>query len=274
MLKKMEMSMMLFKGGDFMLRKRLGMMVMLLVMVFAYNTAWAEEENRLTRDEVSVIKKKLVAILSSMGEGPKGYVKENEDFNLPTNFYKDRNSGKIRPIHASASQRFGGGAEKKAKKKEMSEYYQKKMLEAQAKRDVQEIVRLSQEMQMKAGYAGLEQMEAEKKEPVKIEVNLNSNPSQAIDPDNVVFEKPGVIALRFKEREEDKVRIEIYFDPVSLKDTKTLSVVELKMPKDGVDKKTAVLNATIRLSGPTNEAETWAKKIDNKAVLSQIDAVR
>ena len=71
----------------------------------------------------------------------------------------------------------------------------------------------------------------------------------------VVFEKPGVIALRFKEGEEDKAKIEVYFDPVSLKDTKTLSVVDLKMPKDGVDKKTAVLNATITLSGPVNEVE-------------------
>lgn len=259
-----------------MLRKRLGMMVMLIAMVFVYTFVLADEENRLTRDEVSVIKKKLVAILSSMGGGPKGYVKESEDFNLPTQFYKNHDSGKIEPMHASASQRFGGGAEKKTKKsqKEMGEYYQKKMLEAQAKGDMQEMMRLSQEMQMKVGQAGLEQMEAEKKEPVSVGINLNSNPSQAIDPDNVVFEKPGVIALRFKEGEEDKVRVEIYFDPVSLKDTKTLSVVELKMPKDGVNKNTVVLNATISLSGPINEVEAWANKIDTKAVLSQIDVVR
>ena len=236
------------------MKRRFGIIIMVLVALLAYAAAWAEEENRLTRDEVVVVKKKLVAIFSSLGDAPTGYVKENEDFNLPTEFYKNRDSGKITPIYASASQRFGGGAEKKAKKseKEMGEYYRKKMLEAQAKGDMQEMMRLTQEMQMKAGHAQLEQMEAEKKEPISVDIALNSNPSQTIDPDNVVFEKPGVIALRFKEGEEDKAKIEVYFDPVSLKDTKTLSVVDLKMPKDGVDKKTAVLNATIHISGPAS----------------------
>ena len=151
-------------------------MAMLLIVIFFPAFAWSDEENRLTRDDVTVIKKKLVAILSSLGDAPKGYVKEDEDFNLPTQFYKNRDSGKISPIHASASQRFGGGAEKKSKKsdKEMGEYYRKKMLEAQAKGDMQEMMRLSQEMQMKAGQAGLEQMEAEKKEPVEIRINFNS----------------------------------------------------------------------------------------------------
>lgn len=258
------------------MKRRFGIVIMVLVALLVYAAAWAEEENRLTRDEVTVVKKKLVAILSSLGDAPKGYVKEREDFNLPTQFYKDSNSGKIRPVYASASQHFGGGAEKKTKKneKEMGEYYKKKMLEAQAKGDMQEMMRLSQEMQIKAGQAGLEQMEAEKKEPIEVRVNLNSNPSQTIDPDNVVFEKPGVIAIRFKEGEEGKVRIDIYFDPVSLKDTKTLSVVDLKMPKDGVEKKTAVLNATVNVSGPANEVEAWIKKIDAKAALSQIDAAR
>lgn len=249
----------------------------LLAAVFFSAFAWADEENRLTRDEVAGFKKKLVAIFASVGEAPKGYVKEDEAFNLPTQFYKNRNSGKINPIHASASQRFGGGAEKKSKKsdKEMDEHYRKKIAEARAKGDMQEMMRILQEMQMKAGQAELEQIEAEKKEPVEISIVINSGESETtIDPDNVVFEKPGAIALRLKEGEEGKARIEIYFDPVSLKDTKTLSVVELKMPKDGVDKKTAVLNATISISGSANEVEAWAKRIDTKAALSQIDAAR
>ena len=251
-------------------------MTMLLIVMFFPAFVWSEEENRLTRDEVAVFKKKLVVILSSLGDAPKGYVKENEDFNLPTQFYKNRDSGKISPVHASASQRFGGGAEKKSKKseKEMGEYYRKKMLEAQAKGDYEAMGKLAQEMQMKAGQAGLEQMEAEKKEPVEVRINSNSNPSQTIDPDNVVFEKPGVIALKLKGYDEGKATVEVYFDPVSLKDTKTLSVVDLKMPKDGIDKKAAVLNATISLSGPANEVEAWAKRIDAMTVLSQIDAVR
>ncbi|HLA51170.1 MAG TPA: hypothetical protein VJZ92_02850 [Thermodesulfobacteriota bacterium] len=96
------------------MKRRFGIIIMVLVALLAYAAAWAEEENRLTRDEVVVVKKKLVAIFSSLGDAPTGYVKENEDFNLPTEFYKNRDSGKISPIHASASQRFGEGAEKKA----------------------------------------------------------------------------------------------------------------------------------------------------------------
>jgi len=46
------------------------------------------------------------------------------------------------------------------------------------------------------------------------------------------------------------------------------------MPKDGVEKKTAVLNAAVNVSGPANEVEAWIKKIDAKAALSQIDAAR
>ena len=249
--------------------------MMLFIVLFLYANGWAEEENRLMRDEVAVFKKKLVAIVTSLGNAPAGYIKEDENFYLPTEFYKDRNSGKITPIHASASQRFGGGAEKKRKKsqKEMEDYYQKKMAEAMAKGDYEAINRLTQEMQAKAGKAMMEEAEA-RKEPIEISIYLNSNPSQGIDPDNVVFEKPGVIALKFKEGGEDKVRVEVYFDPVSLKDTKTLSVVDLKMPKGGVEKRTAVLNATVRISGPSSEVEAWAKRIDTKAVLAQIDAAR
>ncbi|MBI5407416.1 MAG: hypothetical protein HZA18_06955 [Nitrospirae bacterium] len=258
-------------------RRKLDIVVMLLVSIALLSaSAWGEEENYLTRDEVTVIKKKLVAIFTALGDAPKGYGKEDENYNLPTRFYKDRSSGKINPIQASASQRFGVGAEKKMKKseKELGDYYRKKMLEAQARNDMEEMTRLSQEMQMKAGQAGLEQMEAERAEPVHIDVSLNSNPSQTIDPDNVVFERPGVIALHFREGDEDKARIEVYFDPVSLKDTKTLSIVDLKMPEGGVKNKTTVLNATIRMSGPADIVEAWAKKIDTKGVLTQIDVGR
>ncbi len=245
----------------------------LILALFLFSpSASADDENRLTRDDVTIIKKKLVAILLAIGEPGTGYVKDDESFNLPTSFYKDKKSGKIRPVHSSASRRLGSGAKKKAEKDQ--EEFERKLAEAQAKGDYQAMAALGQEMQMKAGQANLESIKAKKK-LVELHLSLNDYANQTIDPDAVVFEKPGVIALRLKQSgdDADKAIIAVYFDPVSLKETKTLSIIEFKMP-DGVDAKTTILNATVRLSGPSADVEAWAKRMDTKTVLSLIDRVR
>ncbi|MBI5235288.1 MAG: hypothetical protein HY886_03465 [Deltaproteobacteria bacterium] len=247
----------------------------LALLLFA-PSASADDESRLTRDDVSVIKKKLVAVLAAIGEPGDGYVKDDESFDLPASFYKDKKTGKISPTHSSAGRRFGSGAEKKAKKdqRDFEGEFERKLAEAQAKGDYQAMAALAQEMQMKAGQANLESVKA-KKEPVEIHLSLNDYANQTIDPDAVVFERPGVIALRLKENanDADKATIVAYFDPVSLKETKTLSAIEFK-PPDHVDAKTTVINATVRLTGPSTVVEAWAKKMDTKAVLSLIDRTR
>jgi hypothetical protein len=88
-----------------------------------------------------------------------------------------------------------------------------------------------------------------------------------------VFEHPGVIALK-SNVENGSERIAIYFDPVALKDTKQLSRVDLKMPEDGVAKRTLVLSVTIDVTGPVAEIEPWVKNVDSKKVLSQIDPAK
>lgn len=230
------------------------------------------QPSNLTRDEVSVIKKKLVAIVDALGQPPKGYVKEDEDFSLPTDFSIVGNTSMYWPVHASAQVKFGGGADKIQKKTEKeSEDYEKKMAEAQAKGDYEALGKLAQEMQKKMGEAQVKVIEA-KKEPINVSISFNSNPGQTIDPDAVVFEKPGVLALKFKENEADeKIRIAVYFDPVSLKDTKQLSRVDLALPQEGIKSKTGVLNATIEFTGPSAEVEQWAKAIAANKVLAQID---
>jgi len=238
--------------------------------------AWAAAETApLNREEVTVIKRKLMAVAEALGQPPAGYAREDESFNLPTEASKMSNSGAFYPIHASAHFKFGSGSEKKAKKseKETEAEYKKKMMEAQAKGDYQEMSRVAQEMQQKMGKS---QMEAEnsKKEPVEVNIQFNSNPGQTIDPDAVVFEKPGVIALKFKNSGDDeKIRIAVYFDPVHLKDTKTLSRVDLSDKQEkGVTNKITVRNATIEMAGPAAAVEAWAKSIATGKVLGQIDA--
>lgn len=230
----------------------------------------AQEENSLTRDEVTVIKRKLVAALDALGQPPAGYVKENEEFNLPTEFSKAESRGLFRALNSSASRRFGGGSDTKAK--QANKEYEKKFAEAQAKGDYEAIARLSQEMSKKMGEARLQDIESTK-EPINVSIQLNSNPGATIDPDAVLFESPGVIALKLESQEgESKTRVAVYFDPVSLKNTKKLSRVDMREAQDGVDNKTTVLNATIELNGPTAEVEKWAKKIATGKVLAQIDA--
>lgn len=233
----------------------------------------ADERQQLTRDEVSVIKKKLAAVLEAVGQPPAGYVKEDEHFTLPTEVYPVKGSGKFRPVYASADRRFGGGSAQKAKKADkIGEEYEKKMSQALAKGDYQEVQRLSMEMQQAAGKAHVEEVES-RKEPVSVRVSLNSGQYQSIDPDMVLFEKPGVIALKFLDSgDEEKGRIVVYFDPVSLKNTKQLSLIELKEPQDGVGKRGHILYLTVELSGPTGAVEGMAKKINIGSILAQIDA--
>ena len=68
--------------------------------------ARAQNENPLTRDEVSIIKKKMVAVLEALGQ-PAGYSLEHENFNLPAEAYKNTNTGKYNLISGSADRKFG-----------------------------------------------------------------------------------------------------------------------------------------------------------------------
>jgi len=230
--------------------------------------AGAQDERSLTRDEVSVIKKKLVAVFESFGV-PGGYSLEHENYNLPAEAYKNSGSGLYNLIGASADRRFGTQKAAEAEGKEMQKEYQKKMADAQAKGDYQEMARLGQEMAQKAGQIQAK-ASAVQKEPVEVTVNVNSNPGTVIDPDMVVFERPGAIALR-SNVENGQERVSVYCDPVSLKETRQLSRVDLKQPEGGVSRRTAVLSITIEVSGPAAEVEPWVKKADMGKVLAQID---
>jgi hypothetical protein len=245
--------------------------LVLLAGIVAFAPALAQKEHPLTRDEVSVIKKKLVATLESLGQPQAGYAVEDEDFNLPTEAYPSRSADHFSPASASASRKYGTEKATQKSSEEMSKEYQKKMLEAQAKGDYTTMSKLAQEMQQQMSASQLKSVEGHK-EPIQINVQFNSNPGTTIDPDAVIFERPGVIALiRQEDKSTDKAEINVYVDPVALKDTKQLSTVKMSYPEDGVTKRVAVLNATITLHGPKTEIETWAKRIDTKKVLAQIN---
>ena len=238
------------------------------VLFLATGDARTQDEKSLTRDEVSVIKKKLVAVLEALGQ-PAGYSVEHEGFNLPTEAYKTPNNSKYNLISASADRKFGTEKKTEDESKDIQKEYQKKVAEAQAKGDYAAMSKLAMEMQQKAGALQLKATETHK-EPIQVNVWLNSNPNAVIDPDAVVFEHPGVIALK-SNAENGTERIAVYFDPVSLRETKQLSRVDLKQPEDGVARRTLVLSVSLEVTGPVPEIEPWVKKVDSKKVLSQID---
>jgi len=233
--------------------------------------ARAQDEQSMTRDEVSVIKKKLVAVLEALGQ-PAGYSIEHESFNLPTQAYKNPETGKYGLTGASANRRFGTEKKSEEESKDLQKEYQKRLTEAQAKGDYAEMSRIAVEMQQKTGQMQLKATEGHK-DPVQVSVSFNGNPGAVIDPDMVAFEHSGTIALK-SGVENGSERIAVYFDPVSLKETKQLSRVDLKQPEGGVAKRTLVLSATIEVTGPPAEIEPWVKKVDLKKVLAQIDAER
>ncbi len=239
--------------------------------LLASATALSQSDNSLTRDEVTQIKKKLVASLGALGQAPAGYAQERESFDLPTSA-SATGKGKFYTVGAGAQRTYGTEEKSKSESEDMSKEYQKKMMEAQAKGDYKTMSELAQEMQKKMGQKQLEATE-KYKEPVEVTIRFNANPYATIDPDAVLFERPGVIALKTPDQGSGKKeRVTIYIDPVALKSTKELSRVEMRQPEGGVSKKTAVLNASIELYGPAAEVESWAKRVDTKTVLAQIDA--
>ncbi len=67
-------------------------------------TAFAQETS-LTRSEVAALKAKLVTVQTAMGADPAGYLKESEDFDLPTDF-NPASGGKFWPITSGITLRY------------------------------------------------------------------------------------------------------------------------------------------------------------------------
>jgi hypothetical protein len=253
---------------------RLMKLAVLALLVMLCQPVWSRaDEAQLNRQEVTVVKKKLVEVVSAIGGPPSGYVKAQESFDLPTSVYSANQGGGYMPVYASANLSFDGGAEKMGKKseKEIEAEYRKKILEAQAAGNYEAMSQIAQEMMQKSSQAQMAVEEA-KREPVDISVRFNNNPGATIDPDAVVFESPGVIALKSSRGDGDQLQVDIYFDPVKLKDTQSLSRIDLSdNDQRGSSQKTTVRNITIEMTGPAEVVEAWSKQIATTTVLTQID---
>ena len=104
--------------------------------LFLVATAGAQETN-LTRSEVAAIKAKIVTVQQAMGGDPSGYLKESEDFNLPTDS-NPAQGGKYWPITSGVSLRYTdrGAAEGQANMEKAAAEFQAKMAAAVASGNV------------------------------------------------------------------------------------------------------------------------------------------
>ena len=240
----------------------------ILLACFVASSSFGQNTN-LTRAEGAAIKAKLVAVQKAMGGDPEGYVKESEDFYLPTEF-NPASDGKYWPISSSVSMRFTDRAVKEgtANAEQASKDLEARYAAALASGDPNAIAKMTQEVTKLSQLAVAASLSSEAKEDMSVDVQFNSSPYSGIDPDAVVFESPGVIALRDLSQGN---RVTVYLDPVALAETETLSSLRLQTPQDGVGNRTGVYNVTITLTGTGEDIEAWAQSFDRDAMLAVID---
>jgi len=230
--------------------------------------ATAAGQNSLTRSEVTALKAKLVAVQQAMGADPDGYLKDSEDFNLPTDA-NPAQGGKFWPITSGITLRYVDrvSTEGKAAAEAAAADFQTRFA-ATAATNPAAITTMVEEMQRLQAAAMIAPV---KTEPMNFYVQFNQNPIVGIDPDAVVLEQAGVIVLREKEVSSAKGNITVYIDPVALRATQELSKIELRTAQDGVSNKTGVFHIVIQLNGAVADAEAWAKTFDLSAMLAVID---
>jgi hypothetical protein len=180
----------------------------------------AQESTSLTRSEVAALKAKLVAVQQAMGGDPSGYTKEEEDsFYLPTDF-NPAQDGKFWPITSSVQMQYTdeGAVNSAAAMEKFQADFQTRYVAAIASGNAEVIEKLLAEMaQMQNAALSAAMTPAAKKQDMRVDVQINMNPIVAIDPDAVVLEQRGVIALRDKDDAAGTSgTVTVYLDPVAL----------------------------------------------------------
>ncbi len=231
--------------------KRIVWIVILLTLPAA---AIFADSVSLNRNELTEVKRKLQAVLTALGTPPAGYSKINENFNIATE--ANAESGGFSPAQSSAEFLFGGEGQKIAAE------YQKKIMDAQARGDYAAMQRLSQELQAKVTASAVPE--------IRIEIIANQSDSITADPDSILLEKPGTMAVATNNDEMD-FRAAVYFHPKALSGSSQAARIEISLP-ESIRTKTGIVDFVVRFTGPADLVKKWISKIQHNAVLSNIDA--
>lgn len=220
---------------------------------------------QFVRDDLASLKKSMEGVLAAIPNPQGPYAKDNENWNLPSYACQDK-SGTV-PIDVGYSGRYTT----EASTRKMGEEYQKELLAAQAKGDYQAVAKISQQMQQKI----LQQAAVDQQfQPIDINVSANRQDAQTIDPDAVLRDGEGFLALRTdKDASSGTERVSMFFDPVALKNAHQLA--RFDMSGDfRVPSKLALLSLRIDLNGQASVLETMIKKVDTSKVLGALTAAR
>ena len=94
---------------------------------------------------------------------------------------------------------------------------------------------------------------------------------QAVDPEGVLWETPGAMALKLESSDPNNAHLLLAFDPKTLADTQTLSLIDTgESLNTSAAQKTAVRTISVELTGPEDAITAWAQGVDKKAVLALV----
>lgn len=243
------------------MKRLLPILILLLIAAPAWLLADGGDDDPVARDEALALKTTVKAVLDGLGAPPAGYAKGKEDFDLPTSMGVDKAKKHFFLAQTEGSFEFTAGMSGE----QMAKEYQQKMAAAQSKGDYAEVQRLTMDMQQKMMAAMSTEMSK-----VDVTVYLNNRAYQEIDPEGVIWETPGAIALR-TETDGTTTELMLAFDPKSLADTKKVSLIQLgETLNDPATSKTAVRTIVVRLKGPDAVVTEWAGTVDKGKILALI----
>ncbi|MCB1693927.1 MAG: hypothetical protein KDI19_14255 [Pseudomonadales bacterium] len=217
------------------------------------------------RSDLASLKKNLVAAIAAVPVPDAPYGRESEDWNLPSYACQDKEG--IEPVDASYRTRFSTEGAMQQKGAD----YQKAMLEAQAKGDYEALMKINQQMQAEI----MQQAAANQQlRPVELAAHINDYASATIDPDAVLRDGPGFIAIRTDQDLNDGTeRVSVYFDPVELKDAQEVASFEFPSSYRALGK-LDILNLRVEISGPVAAVEKMVKGIEAQTILQTLTGAR
>ena len=243
------------------MRKTLTCVVLLLFALPGWVLADGGDDDPVSRNEALALKTAVKSVIEALGAPPAGYAMATEDYDLPTSMGYDKSKKVFYLTQTGADLEYTNGMSGE----QLGQEYQTRIMAAQAKGDYAEMQRLSMELQQNMGAAMGTEMSK-----IKVRVYLNHNPHQEIDPEGVLWETPGAIALRTG-TENANAQVLLAFDPKALADTQKVSLVNLGETLNGSsDSKTAVRTIVVELEGPEAAVTEWVQNVDKGKMLGLI----
>ncbi len=215
------------------------------------------------RDDLANLKQHLETIVGAIGEPGAPYGRESENWSYPSGVCKDAKG------YIAVAVGYNTTFSTEGQEKKLEAAYRKKMMAAQASGNYQAMAQLSQEMQQKAmGQA----MANQNKSPVTLEIDADNGDGGTVDPDSVIRDGTGFIALRTSSDPNAQTeRVVMYFDHVALKDAKRIAnftipgATLVSGPHD-------FANVRIQLDGPKEIVESMVKKMDAGKILGALQS--